>query len=178
MVAQELPVLPHQRVALRAAGQGVEAARPGFTRDLAEALRGWRGIGPEAAQPSGQRQRAKLIGAAERVQEERLELEHRARAAVRGWDRLERAHDAAACAYDRDAARAATGKLEAYARKLKRDAGLEGMLRTRGQEFGVAEGSRLEQVVQAPEVTARLVQQLGLEQAPSQRPSRGMSMVR
>ena len=97
---------------------------------------------------------------------------------MRGWDRLERAHDAAACAYDRDAARAATGKLEAYARKLKRDAGLEGMLRTRGQEFGVAEGSRLEQVVQAPEVTARLVQQLGLEQAPSQRPSRGMSMGR
>ena len=52
------------------------------------------------------------------------------------------------------------------------------MLRTRGHEFGVAEGSRLEQVVQAPEVTARLVRQLGLEQAPSQRPSRGMSMGR
>ena len=88
-------------VALLAAGQAVEAARPGFTRDLAEALRGWPGIGPEAAQPAGQRQRVKLIGAAERVQEERLELEHRARAAVRGWDRLERAHDQAARAYDR-----------------------------------------------------------------------------
>ena len=98
------------------------------------------------------------------------------RAAVRSWDRLEWAHDQAARVCDWDAARAATGKLEAQARALKRDAALEGVLRTRGAEFGVEAGSRLARVVQAPEVTARLVQQLGLEQSPSQRPSQGLSM--
>ncbi len=160
MAEQELPVLPHQRAALLAGQQAVEAARPGFTQDLAEALRGWPGSAAEAGRLSGQRARAALIKAAERVQEERLALEGRVREAVRGWDRLERAHDQAVRVRDWDAARAATGRLEAHARELKRDAALEGVLRTRREEFGVAEGSRLARVVQAP----------------SQRPSQGLSM--
>jgi hypothetical protein len=39
------------------------------------------------------------------------------------------------------------------------------VLRTRGTEFGVEKGSRLERVVLAPEVTERLIRQVGLEQA-------------
>ena len=176
MAEQELPVLPHQRLALLAGQQAVEAARPGFAQDLAEVLREQPGIAAEAARPSGQRMRAALIKGAERVQEERLALEGRVREAVRGWDRLEWAHDQAVRARDWDAARAATGRLEAHARELKRDAALEGVLRARGEEFGVAAGSRLARLAQAPEVTARLAQQLGLEQSPSQRPSQGLSM--
>jgi hypothetical protein len=66
---------------------------------------------------------------------------------------------------DWDAARAVTQRLEAYAQALKQDPQVEGVLRTRGAEFGVEKGSRLERVVQSPEVTERLMRQVGLEQA-------------
>jgi hypothetical protein len=53
----------------------------------------------------------------------------------------------------------------AYAEALKRDPQLEDVLRTRGAEFGVEKGSRLERVLAAPEVTERLLRQVGLEQS-------------
>ena len=81
------------------------------------------------------------------------------------WDALEQAHDQAAAHYDWGAARAVTQRLEVYAQALKQDPQIEGVLRTRGAEFGVEKGSRLELVVQAPEVTERLIRQVGLEQA-------------
>jgi hypothetical protein len=92
-------------------------------------------------------------------------LERRVREAVRGWDALERAHDQAAGRYDWDAARAVTQRLEAYAQRLKQDKQVEDVLRTRGAEFGVEQGSRLERVVLAPEMSERLMRQVGLEQA-------------
>src|ERR1700733_20509 len=82
-----------------------------------------------------------------------------------GWAALEQAHDQAASGYDGDAARAETQRLESYAQALSQDPQMEDVLRTRGAEFGVEKGSRLERVVLAPEVTERLMRQVGLEQA-------------
>ena len=69
-----------------------------------------------------------------------------------------------------------TQRLETYAQALKQDLQLQDVLRTRGTEFGVEKGSRLERVVLAPEVTERLIRQVGLEQARGQShgPSMGM----
>ncbi len=103
-------------------------------------------------------------------------LDRRVREAVRGWDALEQAHDQATGRYDWDAARAVTQRLEAYAQALKQDPQLEAVLRSRGAEFGVEKGSRLEQVVQAPEVTERLMRQVGLEQARGRDHGPSMSM--
>jgi hypothetical protein len=99
------------------------------------------------------------------VRQDRQALDRRVREAVRGWAALEQAHDQAAGRYDWDAARAVTQRLETYAQALKQDPQMEDVLRTRGAEFGVEKGSRLERVVLAPEVTERLMRQVGLERA-------------
>jgi hypothetical protein len=157
-----LPVLPHQEQALQAADRALEALGPELGRDVRGALE----AAPALAGGVETRQgRQALTAAAMEVQRDRLALDRRVREAVRGWDALEQAHDQAAGRYEWDAARAVTQRLEAYAQALKRDPQLESVLRTRGAEFGVEKGSRLERVVQAPEVSERLMRQVGLEQA-------------
>jgi hypothetical protein len=178
-----LPVLPHQEQALQAAERALEAFGSGVGRDVQTVLEATpslvRGIETKegrqalaAAVTQVQRDREDLdrrvqearAAAAAQAQRDRLALDQRVREAVRGWDALERAHDQAAGRYDWDAARAVTQRLEAYAQALKQDPQLEGALRTRGAEFGVEQGSRLDRVVQAPEVTERLMRLVGLEQ--------------
>ena len=63
----------------------------------------------------------------------------RGRAAVREWDKLERAYEAAEKAYDWQGQRAAGARLEKFAKALKADRALDGVLRERGRELGIAE---------------------------------------
>jgi hypothetical protein len=162
MRRRSLPVLPHQEQALQAADRALEAFGPGTGRDVGAALE----AAPELArwvETKGGRQA--LTAAAAQVRQDRQALDRRVREAVRGWAALEQAHDQAASRYDWDAAWAVTQRLETYAQALKQDPQMEDVLRTRGAEFGVETGSRLERVVLAPEVTERLMRQVGLEQA-------------
>lgn len=108
------------------------------------------------------------------MRHQRLALEERVRDAVRAWDRLERDYEAAGKAYEWDAQREAGTRLGAFAQALKRDPQLDSALRERGREFGMAEGSRLERVVQAREVDRVLIRQLGIEHGLRQ--SRGPSL--
>jgi hypothetical protein len=179
-----LPVLPHQEQAVAAADRALDAAfGSGTGRDVRMALEAAPALaggidtreGRQALaaavvevrrdrEEQDRRVQEALAAAAAEAQRDRLALDRRAREAVRRWDALERAHDEAAERYDWDAARAVTQRLEAYAQALKQDPQLEGVLRARGAEFGVEQGSRLERVVQAPEITERLLRQVGLEQ--------------
>jgi len=168
-----LPVLAHQETALARAGEALEAEGVGMARDAAVVLA--RSPWLAAAAAAGQAEEVALLGrVVGQERRERQALEERGRAAVRAWGELERVHDAAASRYEWDAARAATKQLEAFARALKQDPALDGMLRERGRELGVEAGSRLERVVAAREVTHALTRSLDLEQAPRQ--SRGMSL--
>jgi hypothetical protein len=157
-----LPVLPHQAQALQAADRALEAFDSGAGRDVRGALEAAPALAGWIETKNG---RQALTAAAMDVRRDRQALDRRVREAVRGWVALERAHDLAASRYDWDAARAVTQRLETYAQALKQDPQLEDVLRTRGAEFGVEKGSRLERVVLAPEVTERLMRQVGLEQA-------------
>ena len=172
-----LPVLPHQEAALARAGEALEREGAGLARDAAAALKRSPALAGLAA--GGQAGKVALFGqAVEEERRERQALEERGRAAVQAWGKLERAHDAAASRYEWDAARAVTKKLEAFAQALKRDAALEGVLRERGPELGVAAGSRLARVVamSGAAVERELAHELQLEQAPRQSP--GMSLGR
>ena len=172
-----LPVLPHQEAALRRAGETLEREGAGLARDAAVALERSPSLAGLAA--GGQAERVALFGqAVESERRERQALEERGRAAVQAWGKLERAHDAAAGRYEWDAARAVTKKLEAFAQALKRDAALEGVLRERGPELGVAAGSRLARVVamSGAAVGRELAHELRLEQAPRQSPGLSMGM--
>jgi hypothetical protein len=158
-----LPVLAHQEQAVAAAERALDAAfGAGTGRDVRAALEAAPFMAWNIETPTG---RQALVAATEEGRQERATLDRRAWQAVRGWDALERAHDEAAGRYDWHAARAVTERLEAHARTLKQNPRLEEVLRARGDEFGVEKGSRLERVLQAPEVSERLMRQVGLEQA-------------
>jgi hypothetical protein len=157
-----LPVLPHQEQALEAAGRALDLSGSMAGRDVRAALEAEPGLAWRIDSREG---RQALIAAAVETRQDREALEARVRKAVRGWEALEQAHDRAAGQYEWEAARAVTQRMGAYAEALKRDPQLEDVLRTRGAEFGVEKGSRLERVLEAPEVTERLLRQVGLEQS-------------
>ena len=90
---------------------------------------------------------AVLIEAGRAARGEREKLEARAREAVRAWGKLEQAYEQAGKKYDHLAQREIGGRLERFAKELKRDPQLDSVLRQRGQQLGVAEDSRLARVV-------------------------------
>jgi Ti-type conjugative transfer relaxase TraA len=172
-----LPVLPHQTAALARAGKVLEAEGASMARDAVAVLTRDPSLAGLAA--GGRAADVALFGrAVGQERRSRQALEERGRGAVRSWDALEQAHDQAAGRYEWDAAREATKKLEAFARELKRDPQLDSLLRERGRELGVAEGSRLERVLAMDEVAVKraLAQELRLEQAPRQGRSMGLGM--
>ena len=158
-----LPVLPHQEQALERAGQALEASRSGLSRDLRAALERT----PELAQGHGQQEgMAALVRAADAERRGRLTLEERGRTTVRAWVALEREYEAAGTAYDWKAQRQVGTRMEAFAKELKRDPQLDSVLRERGRELGIAEGSRLDRVVQAREIDRALTRAIDLEHGP------------
>jgi hypothetical protein len=154
-----LPVLPHQTEALVHADRAVEAQLPGFGQDLDAALTRTpklvHGAGTEAGL-------AVLIEAGRVTRAEREKLEERAREAVRTWVKLERAYEQAEKSYDHLAQREIGGRMEQFAEALKRDPQLDSVLRQRGPQLGVAEGSRLAWVVQSQGIDRTLTRELGL----------------
>ena len=92
---------------------------------------------------------AVLIEAGRAARAEREKLEERAREAVRAWAKLEQAYEQAGAKYDHRAQRTIGAQMERFAKELKRDPQLDSVLRQRGQQLGIAEGSRLARVVQS-----------------------------
>ncbi|MGI8553586.1 MAG: hypothetical protein ACR2PL_22790, partial [Dehalococcoidia bacterium] len=141
----------------------------GLSRDARAALE----QKPALAQAIGYDAGVAAMGrATEDERRKRLAIEERGRAVVRQWDALERAYDAAEKAYDWQGQRVAGARLEKFAKALKADRSLDGVLRERGRELGIAAGSRLERVVQAKkaEIAHELRHELGLSQG------RGLSL--
>jgi hypothetical protein len=164
-----LPVLPHQTAALSQADRAFETQLPGFGQDLHAALT----HAPRLAQGAGtDAGLAALIEAGRLARTEREKLEARAREAVRAWDRLEQAYERAGDKYDHLAQRGIGERMERFAMDLKRDPQLDSVLRQRGQQLGVTEGSRLAWVVQSQGTERELTRELGLQH------SRGLSLGR
>ena len=159
MVQAGLPVLPHQAAAVAQADRALDAQLPRFGQDLDAALT----QAPRLAQGAGtDHGLAVLIEAGRAARAEREKLEARAREAVRAWVKLEQAYDLAGKAYDHRAQRALGAELEQFAQALKQDAKLDSVLRQRGPELGIAEGSRLMRVVQSDKLDHVLRYELGL----------------
>ena len=154
-----LPVLPHQKEALVQADRAVETQLPSFGQDLDAALtrapKLVHGVGTDVGL-------AALIEAGWVTRAEREKLEERAREVVRAWVKLERAYEQAEKTYDHLAQREIGGQMEQFARALKRDPQLDSVLRQRGPQLGVAEGTRLAWVVQSEGIDRTLTRELGL----------------
>ena len=171
MAREGLPVLPHQVEALAQAGRSLEAREAGLSRDVGAALVADPGLARGIEQRDGLVAFGRAIGV-ERAT--RLAVDRMGREAVQTWGRLEQAYDKAMREYDREGKRELGTLMEASAKALKANPQLDGLLRERGREFGMAEGSRLERIVQGKEqeITRELRRELGLSQ------DRGMSMGR
>jgi hypothetical protein len=161
MTAAGLPVLAHQAQAMERSGQALEALAPNLLRDTRAALERAPELARDASAAEGMAALGAAIGAERRA---RLDLDERGRAAVRRWNTLERAYTAAEKDYDWQAKCEVGERMEAFATELKRDPQLDSLLRQRGRELGVGEGSCLDQVVQAREadVSRTLRRDLGI----------------
>lgn len=142
MRAAKLPVLPHQALALRHAGEGLDAADRGLGRDLRAALERTPQLAAGAHTREG---RAALQGAVEQERSARLDPAIRAERYVARWTRLETAY-AAAGRTERDGVSDAMRVLTAA---IKRDASAESVMKARARELGIASGSRLARVIDA-----------------------------
>ena len=161
MTAAGLPVLAHQAKAMERSGQALEALAPNLLHDTRAALK----RAPELARDAGTAEGMAALGAAIGTERRaRLDLDERGRAAVRAWNTLERSYAAADKDYDWQAKREVGERMEVFATELKRDPQLDSLLRQRGRELGVDEGSRLDQVVQAREadISRTLRRDLGI----------------
>ncbi|MBW4091871.1 MAG: Ti-type conjugative transfer relaxase TraA [Proteobacteria bacterium] len=164
-----LPVLPHQTAALAHADRALDGQLPGFGQDLQAALTQAPRLAEGAGTDAGL---AALIEAGRAARGAREKLEARAREAVRAWGKLERAYEQAGKKYDHLAQREIGGRLERFAKELKRDPQLDSVLRQRGQQLGVTERSRLARVVQSRGDDNEVTHELGL------RHSRGLGLGR
>ena len=72
--------------------------------------------------------------------------------------------------YDHLAQRTIGRQMAQFAKELKRDVQLDSVLRQRGQQLGIADGSLLARVVQSQGIERELTRALEL------RPSRGLGM--
>jgi len=154
-----LPVLPHQAAALADADRALDAQLPRFGEDLDAALT----QAPRLAQGAGTDYGlAVLIEAGHTARTGREKLEARARETVRAWTRLEQAYDQAEATYDHRTQRTLGAEMERFAQALKRDPQLDSVLRQRGPELGIADGSRLTLVVQSQKLDYALTRELGL----------------
>jgi hypothetical protein len=164
-----LPVLAHQALALERAGQALEATATNLSRDVRAALERTPALANDHRQAEGM---AAFNRAVTIERHGRLVLEERGRATMREWDALDRAYEAAGKGYRWDEQREVATRMETFANALKRDPPLDRLLRERGRELGLAEGSRLDRVVQSQDatLTRELRHELGLSQG------RGMSL--
>ena len=147
MREQDLPVLEHQKIALREAGAGLDRARPDATRDLLTALehepatlRAMTGLQASA-------RAAQLVAGIQHEARVRLDPNLQAERLVKTWNGLEAQHAGLTGRGQAEARGKVEGRMKELAGALKRDPQLESVMRTRSGELGIEAGSRLDRVV-------------------------------
>ncbi len=142
MREQDLPILEHQKVALRDAGVALDAVRPGAVRDLHSALEHDPAAGRAMTELQGRERAVKLVGGIERERAALADPEVRAERFVRGWlDLQAQRHELRGWQHDE-----ARGKVErqmtAMVKGLDRDPQVESLLRNRRHELGLGHSGR------------------------------------
>ena len=160
MVAQDLPVLEHQRLALREAGVLLDAARPGAHENLKSAVE----HNPEMARAlkslTGPERAARLVEGIRHEERVRRDPELRAARLVKMWNGLEAEHRSLK-GWEHEAARGKVeDRMQALVAGLKHEPQLEAVLRTRRRELGIGPGSWLGRMLQAPSLAQGLAQSM------------------
>jgi Ti-type conjugative transfer relaxase TraA len=160
MQAQDLPILDHQRLALRDAGQKLDAVRPGAHADLKSAVEHNPDVAKALRTMQGQPRAALLVSGIRQEERIRQDPNLQAERLVKVWAGLEAEHRRLK-GWEHDEAR---GKVEtrmkAFVADLKRDPQLESILRNRQQELGIKSGSRLDQVMRERDIDRAMTQSI------------------
>jgi Ti-type conjugative transfer relaxase TraA len=160
MRAQDLPILDHQRLALRDAGQKLDAVRPGAHADLKSAVEHNPDVAKALRTMQGQPRTALLVSGIRQEERIRQDPNLQAERLVKVWAGLE-AEQRRLKGWEYDEAR---GKVEtrmkAFVADLKRDPQIESILRNRQQELGIKSGSRLDQVMRERDIDRAVMQSI------------------
>ena len=152
MREQNLPVLEHQKVALRDAGGALDAARPGATRDLLTAMEHEPATHQAMTGMQGRERAAQLVAGIQHEDRVRQDPNLKAERLVKVWNGLEAQHERLSGRDQAEARGKVEGRMKEVAGELKRDPQLESLMRSRSKELGIEAGSRLDRVVREPNI--------------------------
>lgn len=188
MDAEGLPVLEHQKIALRDAGAALNAVRPGSVRDLRLALH----YDPRTEQAmnelTGPARGKALVSGMEREAKLRANPEVRVERYAADWKKLEAEHDRHRAWNQEPERDAIADRLKKLATAIQKDLPAHAVMQAQPTRFGIAPGSLFMQIVQGrsiSEITARGLSQsigaerdigLGRERSRSEERDHGMSM--
>jgi Ti-type conjugative transfer relaxase TraA len=135
MVEQGLPILPHQRVEMQKARDGLEGVSREVTADLRSALSRNPGLAGQGATPEGMKAVQRAIVTERTV---RLDPAVRAERFVEDWRGLQAKRVELGSGYQTaDARKAIEGRMKTMAEGLGRDAQVESILRGKKLELGL-----------------------------------------
>ena len=135
MGAEGLPILPHQRVAMQQAREGLEGVSREATTDLRSALARNPGLASRSGTPDGMKDVQRVMAQEGRV---RLDPAARAERFVEDWRGLQARRLELGSSYQHaDARKAIEGRMKTMAQGLGRDAQVESILRGRKVELGL-----------------------------------------
>jgi hypothetical protein len=152
MREQNLPVLEHQKLALRDAGGALDAARPGATRDLLTAMEHEPATHQAMTGMQGRERAAQLVAGIQHEDRVRQDPNLKAERMVKVWNGLEAQHERLSGRDQAEARGKVEGRMKEVAGELKRDPQLESLMRSRSKELGIEAGSRLDRVVREPNI--------------------------
>lgn len=148
----------------------LDAARPGATRDLLTAIEHEPATYRAMTGMQGRERATRLVAGIEHEARVRQDPNLKAERLVKVWNGLEAQRERLG-GWDQAAARGKVeGRMKSIAGELKRDPQLESLVRSRQRELGIAPGSWLSRVLQAPTIERAMDQSIGRE--------RGLGMSR
>ena len=152
MREQNLPVLEHQKLALRDAGGALDAARPNATRDLLTAMEHEPATHQAMTGMQGRERTAQLVAGIQHEDRVRKDPNLKAERLVKVWNGLEAQQERLSGRDQAEARGKVEGRMKEVAGELKRDPQLESLMRSRSKELGIEAGSRLDRVVREPNI--------------------------
>jgi len=178
MEDMHLPIVAHQKVALRKATDALEAARPGATRDLLAALTHDPALGLVLAEAQGPELAAQLLAAIDREHRAQLDPNVRAERLAARWQDLKQEYDKLdpwqRYLEQKEEWAALEARMTELTNEIGKDAQMDAVLWARRDEFGIGERRPLGEALRASPAVRAL--EGDLEDKPRPPPSPGMSM--
>ena len=151
MKQNDLPILAHQRIAVEEAGAALDQVRPGGVADLKNAITHV----PAAARAmklQGDERVTALMAGMEQEATVRTTPALKVQRLVRQWYQLEAKYEATRDWRHEAEHTRVKGQLQELTLEFKRDAQLESLVRSQRHGLGIADGSRLDEVLRARSV--------------------------